>query len=304
MALRTVNGIQLHCLDVPPGDPEATPGVPVVLVHGLGGSSSGDWAAQLPVFSRHRRIIAPCLRGFGRSDKPPGACTIPGFADDLHALLDDLAVSVAHLVGFSLGGAVALQAAVDRSERFASLVLASAVDSVEVAEWRRELLGLYRLGLGSSRGVDRMSRRLAAWYFPAPEAAPRRRALRARHRENHRPGYLAAIQALAGWSVAPRLADLRMPVLVLGGEHDRLGPPRLQRLAERVTRGRYVSVAGAASAAPFDDSERFNALVLAFLDEVEAGGSDPAKSPRTPPRPGGDGPGDYHMRSSGIGWSA
>src|SRR5580658_9018113 len=85
-------------------------GEPVLLIHGLG-SCGADWAFQLPVLEPRFRVIMPDLPGCGLSARAAGGCTIGGFASSLWALLDQLEVSQPNIVGFSLGGAVALEMA-------------------------------------------------------------------------------------------------------------------------------------------------------------------------------------------------
>ena len=68
MTTARVNGIALHYQ-------EAGTGEPLLLLHGLG-SRSDDWEMQLPAFAGRYRVIAPDLRGHGRSAKPPGPCLL------------------------------------------------------------------------------------------------------------------------------------------------------------------------------------------------------------------------------------
>src|SRR5579859_4812705 len=80
-------------------------GPAVLLLHGLG-SSGRDWEYQIPSLTGYR-VIAPDLRGHGRSSKPGGRYSIAGFAADMAGLLRALGARPAHVVGLSLGGAVA-----------------------------------------------------------------------------------------------------------------------------------------------------------------------------------------------------
>src|SRR5262245_11970484 len=79
-------------------------GPPLVLLHGLG-SSSADWGLQLPEFSARYRVITVDLRGHGQSQPAGGRnITVPQMADDVAALLDELNLRAAGVVGLSLGG--------------------------------------------------------------------------------------------------------------------------------------------------------------------------------------------------------
>ena len=98
--------------------------VPILFVHG--NASSGrffeDTLAALP--GRYRGL-APDLRGFGNTETRPLDATrgLADFSDDLIALVDALRLGPVHLVGWSVGGAVAMRYAMDRPAGVASLVL-------------------------------------------------------------------------------------------------------------------------------------------------------------------------------------
>lgn len=263
-----VNGIRLHVTDAPAcaAHPAA---VPLVLLHDLGGGAE-DWAGHLPPLASARRVLAPCLRGFGLSDRPTGVLTLPTYADDLHGLLDEFELPCVHVLGLALGGAVALQAAVDRPERFASLTLVNTQASCELDEWRGAPLTLYRIGMGGPRGLNRMARLLARRCYPTAKQAPQRRRMVEQHRRNDAPSCLAALQALAGWSVEARLGDLSMPALVIASEHGLVvDPRRAEAMAHALPRARFERVADAHHRLPFDDPDRLHALLMPFLEAVD-----------------------------------
>jgi pimeloyl-ACP methyl ester carboxylesterase len=103
------------------GDP------PALLLHGLG-LSSYSWRFIQAGLSDCRDTVAVDLLGFGRSGKPPGAdYTLPGMAQAVLALMDALKIQRTALVGHSLGGGVALLAAVMEPDRVESLALLGSV---------------------------------------------------------------------------------------------------------------------------------------------------------------------------------
>jgi len=113
-----VNGINLYV------ETHGT-GRPTILLHG--GLGSGEmFGPILPALSEHRQVIAVDLQGHGRTadiDRPLD----PGFmADDIAALIDHLGLDKPDLVGFSLGGGVALRAALKYPDKIGRLVSASA----------------------------------------------------------------------------------------------------------------------------------------------------------------------------------
>jgi 2-succinyl-6-hydroxy-2,4-cyclohexadiene-1-carboxylate synthase len=97
---------------------------PLLLVHGFTGFRQ-DFATQLGALAAHGRVLAPDLRGHGESAKTGDAAgyTLAQLTDDLLAFLDALAVERCDLLGHSMGGMLALRAALRAPERVASLVL-------------------------------------------------------------------------------------------------------------------------------------------------------------------------------------
>ena len=108
-----------HFLERGPAD-----GVPVIFVHG-NVSSSLFFEETLAALPDVYRGIAVDLRGFGDSETKPLDATrgVRDFADDLHALVETLELGRAHFVGWSAGGTVAMQYAMDHPEEVASLIL-------------------------------------------------------------------------------------------------------------------------------------------------------------------------------------
>src|SRR6185369_12443772 len=82
-------------------------------------------------FAGHFRCVTYDLRGIGQSDVPEAGYTVPDMARDALALLDALGCASAHIAGYSLGGAIGLQMAIDAPGRVQSLSLYSTFSHVE-----------------------------------------------------------------------------------------------------------------------------------------------------------------------------
>jgi pimeloyl-ACP methyl ester carboxylesterase len=104
-------------------------GEPVVLLHGLSGSS-GWWRRNVPSLSARREVVAVDLVGFGRTRRYPASLPLPLPFDEIAALLarwiDDSFDRPVHLVGHSMGGQIAAHLAAARPELVRSLTLVSA----------------------------------------------------------------------------------------------------------------------------------------------------------------------------------
>jgi len=99
-------------------------GPPLVLLHGATSLGSGDFAAQIPLFSRAFHLFVPDARGHGRTrwDAADGF-SYDWLTDDLAAFVDAIGLETFHLVGFSMGAMTALQYAVRAPERLRTLTI-------------------------------------------------------------------------------------------------------------------------------------------------------------------------------------
>jgi pimeloyl-ACP methyl ester carboxylesterase len=263
------------------GDGEA-----LVLVHGLG-SSGDDWAFQMPAFVAHFRVLLPDLPGSGRSPPPP-AYSIEGFATDLWAMLDRRRIERAHLVGFSLGGAIALEMALQRPERAGRLVMINALPSYRVDHWKKWFEMHSRFLMIRVLGLSRTARLIAHRMFPGPHQAAMRKRVSEVVGENPVDRYLATARALAGWCAQDRLHLLRSPTLIVAAEHDYTALSEKREIAARI--GAQIAVIlGSRHGTPFDSIRACNACVLAFLrgeplpDPESLRADTPEETPSTAP---------------------
>ena len=141
---------------------------PLLMIQGLGTDMSG-WTLQRLAFSPRYRTIALDNRGAGRSDKPFGRYLLEEMADDAVAVLDAAGVDRAHVMGASMGGAIAQLVALRHPERVQSLILACTACSNH--QWRRELLSEWA-AIANERGMGEMAKRAAHWVM-APRSVRR-----------------------------------------------------------------------------------------------------------------------------------
>ena len=241
-------------------------GPPIILLHGLG-SSSADWRYQLPALSAHYRIVVADLRGHGRSPRGRGRLTAEAMAADVAALLEALGAPPAHVVGLSLGGCVALALALDHPARVRSLTLVNTFARLSLAGPRGALRGLARLGLLACSPMRVVAAHVARGLFPRPDQRELYLAAVASLAANSRRTYLASLRGLASFDVRRRLAELRCPTLVVAGDRDTTVSPASKRLLQQSIPGAELIVVGdSGHVTPCDQADRFNGLLLAFLN--------------------------------------
>ncbi|MCG6116683.1 MAG: alpha/beta hydrolase [Aquimonas sp.] len=256
-------------------------------MHGLG-SGGADWAFQVEPLAQRFRVLVADLPGSGRSPPPPRH-GIAEYAQLLLRRLDAEGVEHCGVLGFSLGGAVALEMALTAPQRVARLMTINSLASYRVdsaAKWA-ELhlqLGMVRvLGLGPTARL--VSRRL----FPHDHQAQMRRRVVEVMGRQPRAAYLAQARALAGWCALQRLSERPValpPTLLLAAEHDYTPLAEKQALAKRIGAQLRV-VAGSRHGTPFDAIGATNAAALAFFagePVPDSLGMDPPESvPNAPP---------------------
>ena len=247
-------------------------GTPLVLVMGLGGDTTA-WPFQLAAFAPHYRVLVFDNRGAGQSDAPDVPYTTRDMARDLLGLLDELGVGRAHLLGLSLGGAIAQEAVLAAPERFASVQLHATwagphpyfqalVHAVRMARLQFDREGFYRA--------------LSVWLF-TPECFRSQPEMveMVVQRAAHHPhpvglhAYLRQTDAVLGHDTRDRLHRVRCPALVAVGSHDLITPPTLaEELASRISGARHVVLPDVGHGALWEAPEPFNHLCLDFLDGV------------------------------------
>jgi 3-oxoadipate enol-lactonase len=216
---------------------EAGTGPNVVLLHGLGGDHT-QWNHQIGALARSCRVLAPDLRGHGRTPAPDGSTfSLEEMGRDLGEMLAALGVDSAHFVGTSAGGFLALRFALDHPERVQSLALLSSAAHCDghtksvVAGWaeayRDEGFDAYVLHLMK----DLYAPDWLEAHMESIDAA--RTALRGR---DLKPIVLWA-QALRGFDVRSHLGRMRVPTYAVHGMDDRVIDPSHSRLLRQAIRG-------------------------------------------------------------------
>ena len=257
----SVGRYTLRCTDVGAGDA-------VVLIHGLAGDYSA-WLTQIDLLCHNYRVIAFDNRGAGRSSQVDEPVSTQDLALDTLTLMDQLGVAQAHIVGRSMGGAVAQHMALLAPERVRSMVLCASFAKLdplgqrvllnmrEALEWR---------GSWSDHARHSVQNFVSAAFF------------------NERPQQVAAIEALIGeetrlqacysrqneaCQVHDTLADLRrikQDVLVMGGDADPICSPTATRwLSEGLPNATLEMFSEASHFFLMEQPEKFNRLLLDWL---------------------------------------
>ncbi|MGH8441961.1 MAG: alpha/beta fold hydrolase [Nevskiaceae bacterium] len=243
-------------------------GPPLVLLHGLG-ASGADWEYQVPALSKHFHVVVPDFRGHGASARA-GEFSVEQFAADTWQLLDRLRIQSPMLLGHSMGGAVAMQMALDRPGQVPRLVLTNTLPSFRTDTVTKRFMLWTRLMLMSLLGPRRVSEIMTRRTYPRADQAALRAKVAKRNARNDRNVYLATIRALTRWSVEDRVAQLAMPVLVMAAEHDYVRRTDVERFVSTLPNGWLRQFPGARHGLPLELPDEFNRAVLEFVGSVPA----------------------------------
>jgi pimeloyl-ACP methyl ester carboxylesterase len=240
-------------------------GEPLLLIHGLGGSGA-DWAFQVAALEHRFRVIVPDLPGSGHSLPPRHEYTIAGFAGALWKLMDHLKIAAPNIVGFSLGGAVALEMASLRPACVPKLGLINSLATYKPRDLRKWLETYVSATLVRLVGMPRAACLMSARLFPEPwQRAMREHAARVLGSVPAN-SYLGTGLALARWAILDRLDRLKSRVLLIAAEND-FTPLAEKRDLARKLNAELVVVRGSRHGTPFDSVEATNASLLALLTD-------------------------------------
>lgn len=244
-------------------------GHPLLFIHGHPFDRT-MWHPQVTALAGHGyRVIAPDLRGYGRSTVVPGTTTLDTFARDLAALLDHLGLDAVGAVGLSMGGQVALELYRLFPDRVDSLTLAATNPRAETEQGRAARAALAgRLRAEGMRGYgDEMliGMMTADNVGALPAVADHVHAMMC---ATPPEGAAAALLGRAKrQDYLPLLRRVRVPTLLVGGQHDTFTPPGFTESMHVLVPDSVVEIiAGAGHLPNLERPERFNEALRRFLD--------------------------------------
>lgn len=223
--------------------PENAP--PLVLLHSLG-TSLHVWDEPAAAMATLYRVIRPDLRGHGLTGVPPGPYSIAQMAHDMLAALNLLEVGEFVLGGLSIGGLIAQQMAAQEPDRVRALILVDTAMTLPPASLWHERAALAR-AQGMAPLIEPV---LARWVTPEFQTTPAAEGLRAMLRRTDPEGYAGAAEALAAADLSESTATLRMPALIMTGEHDMATPPASAQALQQAIPGSELRILPGAAHIP------------------------------------------------------
>jgi 2-succinyl-6-hydroxy-2,4-cyclohexadiene-1-carboxylate synthase len=236
----------------------------LVLLHGFT-HTGASWAPVIRTLGERYSAVAPDIRGHGSASMREPV-NVEGVIDDLLRIVHDQHFT---LVGYSMGGRIALHVALALGGRVDRLVLIGASPGIADAlerEVRVESDERLAAWIDRARDMEEVARRWEATPVLGGQADAVRRRAHADRLRNTPEGLARALRGFgtgAMYSVWGRLAELRMPVLLVAGERDEKYVTTAERMAERIRSARVAIVPGAGHAVHLEDPQAIAELIAA-----------------------------------------
>jgi 2-succinyl-6-hydroxy-2,4-cyclohexadiene-1-carboxylate synthase len=246
----------------------------VLLLHGFTGSSE-SWYEHIPALAQHVRVLAPDLIGHGLTDIPgdPARYRMEEASADLVTLLEQACALPAALLGYSMGGRLALHTALTYPETLSALIIESASPGLQDAASRADraatdgALAARILEIAVPAFIDEWE--ALPLFASQQRLSPERRAAQRQIRLSQSPAGLANSLRGMGTGAQPslwdRLGELTMPVLLIAGEHDAKFEAITEAMAGAIENAERCIIEDAGHTTHLEQPDQFQQAVLNFL---------------------------------------
>ena len=245
-------------------------GDPLVMIRGLG-SNVDHWYEQVPTLSRKYQLLVFDNRGIARSSDPGGAFSTRDMAADTAALMESAGIESAHLLGYSMGGMVAQEMALNYPEKIKGLILvATDCGITQRIKARPEVSRLFSQMV--SLGTPEAKLAAAACLYAKHTFESNTKVI---ERYNEVSMRFPASQdimtrqwaAVTQHDACSRLQSISSPALTLTGSEDVLIPPENAKImAEMIPNARMSTIDDGGHLVLIEQPQQFNQAVIDFLD--------------------------------------
>ena len=232
-------------------------GEPLVFSHGWLEDCT-MWDTQVEHLAKNYAVIVYDHRGYGRSDKPREHYSIQTLSDDLFALLHNLQLERVTLIGFSMGGMMALVFALDHPHILSKLVL---VGATAKAAFTMHLARVLRYLLPYPRFLRVVGARM--FYKPSPQIVGDM-LVRAR-RANRYAAFESLREFTSNYDVRERVSTIQVPTLIVVGEQDTINLEASRLLHRKIKGSELHIVPNSGHAVMLEKPEEFTHILKTTL---------------------------------------
>jgi pimeloyl-ACP methyl ester carboxylesterase len=242
----------------------------LVLIHGFG-DNLNMWYHQVPDFSKQYRVLTYDVRGFGQTEMTKGSYSMRLLADDLYELLKVLEIKSACVLGYSMGGMIALNFALRHPDVITGLIFAnSAAGDASIAkreERQKRIMHVLQQG-----NIEVISEMMTVGSF-SPDFKKRNQAEFNEYKkikmQNDPSSYIAIMEALSADRVAPPdVRKVTCPVLIIAGDKDSFTALDLAESMKNSIKDAVLKVLSTGHAAAIEAPKEFNQVVLDFMNKL------------------------------------
>jgi 3-oxoadipate enol-lactonase len=242
-------------------------GPTVLMLHGIGGGHLAFAPQVETLASSGYRAVAWDMPGYGHS-LPIEPYTFKGLAQSCIALIETLNCGDVVLLGHNMGGMVAQEVMARRPELVSKLVLCGTSPSFgkPEADWQREFIAQRTAPLDAGASMAELAETLVP-QMVGPGSLPEGVRLATHCMSQVLPStYRRALEALVTFDRRANLPQIRVPTLVVAGEHDRNAPPAMvKKMADSIPGSTFIEMPGIGHLQNLEAPDEFDGLLLNFL---------------------------------------
>jgi pimeloyl-ACP methyl ester carboxylesterase len=252
----------------------------LILIHGLA-SNAGFWRYNIPELSKHFRVIAVDLPGYGKSQKGNFSYSLSFYAETIKNLIDDLNLKNVVLVGHSMGGQISIIFALNYPDKLSKLILAAPAGFEEFqrgeGDWLRNVITMYGVKTTTEEGIRRnLSNNFYNWSDKWEWMVEERvRMRKAKDFDEFAYTVDRCVDAMLDEPTFNKLSGIKLPTLIIHGKYDGLIPnPYLNpgfpsdvfAKGERdIPNAKRVEIDCAGHMIQIEKADEFNNAVINFL---------------------------------------
>ncbi len=242
----------------------------IIFVHGFPYDHT-MWKAQVDVLSKKYFCVSYDIRGLGESPVDDGQYTMEAFVDDLETIIDQLKLDKPILCGLSMGGYIGLRALERFQDKFSAAILCDTRSEADNNEGKlKRAAAIKRI---NAEGLapfakDFITNCYGEYYKQKHKDEFEKRI--AKSSTFNPVGVKGSLLAMLGRTdTTEYLSKIKIPVLVICGEHDALTPPLvMQSLSEKIKAAEFEIIKNSGHMSPIENPEEVNSAIKKFLGKL------------------------------------